>query len=36
MKYYLETRAQKVKTGKSGFGGPNTYVCVQCVPDGAQ
>ena len=32
--YLLETRKQPVKKGSSQFGGPDTYVCVQVVPDG--
>ena len=34
MKYYLEIKAQKsVGSNRYGFGGPDCYVAVQCVPD---
>lgn len=34
MRYYLEIRSQHAKRGRSGFSGPDTYVAVQCVPEG--
>lgn len=37
MKAYLEVRSQKSKgSGLGRFGGPDTYVAVQIVPDGVE
>ena len=35
MQYLLEIKGQPPKHGRSGFGGPDTYVAVQEVPKGA-
>lgn len=36
MRYFIETRSQPPKTGRSGWSGPDTYVAVQCVPEGTE
>lgn len=35
-KYLLEVRSQKSKGSSKGFGGPDTYVAVQIVPEGVE
>ena len=36
MQYLLEVRSQKSRGSSSGFGGPDTYVAVQVVPEGVE
>jgi hypothetical protein len=36
MRYQIHVRSQNVKTGRSGFHGPDTYVAVTEAPDGVE
>jgi hypothetical protein len=36
MQYLLEVRSQKSRGSAKGFGGPDTYVAVQVVPEGVE
>ena len=36
MTYEMHIRSQHAKQGRSGFGGPDTYVAVTAAPNGAK